>query len=808
MSDVVAIDIRVNDEASKELAAIKAQLAALTKQQDDSNKATDEGAKTNVSFSAALGLVKAGALGVAVNLASMAAQIGAVVTVADRLLTAFREQDAVNRDLQTSLAGAGLEGDALRERFAELEATAARVSEATGIGDEEILSGLARFTQVTGDAAASQKDLSIILGIAAKEKMGAREAANIYGRALKGEIGPLKDITSLTKEQEAELNKMTDTEERAAYVTQLLGDQFAGLAENVSPTFLAIDNLSNAKGDLIQKMGEFIEESGLVPIVLDPITKAMRWMESAIEDNQEDLTQWLYGTVLNGIDNLIAFTKMIDENRKTIAELVVAGQIMAKGFVILIDTVDFVYEALKTLAALMGEQLLGAFADFTGMAGDLAETLDLSIAPSLQKVAAGARGLADTAGGIARDGIEGMGNAARSMVEGFDGSVELLGTVGEKAEMIGEGARFATKELKNARDAVVDLSKTTKEQRDQDIILPGGKPRKPKNPAADAKTLADAQRVIDAEAKRLEQIKAQQEAAAERQRLAAGELGVLNATSEEERIRLQYVYDIQRAREQGLIGAEMELAVRQAEVKRLEAIKDLEEERAEKAKEDLEEMLASQRAFSDTVMANIESMAKQGEAISSLIGLTTELAAIQQQYSASVIDGGQATQAALSASGQAAVTFAAAIGASAQVQAGILAVFETANAVAAFASQQYGKGAQHLAAAALYGVAAAKPNPEGKASRGGGGGGGSAARASASTPTRSQQQRSTADDLREVLTDVFGTGQQINITYDFRGSTNLSDNPAKVRELATMVEGDQRSRGIDLDRVRNGRRGG
>jgi len=807
MAEEVTIDITVNDSASAELKTIKAQLAGMTKAQGKANATTRKGGKANEMLSRGLGLVKAGAIGVAVELVAVAAKIGLVVSAANKMLGAFREQDDVNRSLEDSLARAGLAGDELIARYEELQARASEVSEATGIGDEAILRGMSRFVQVTGQATVSQKDLSIVLGIARKEGKGAADAASIYGRALKGEIGPLKDITSLTKEQEEALNKMTDTEERAAKVTEILGAQFAGQAENISPTFLAMDRLTNAHGDLIQKMGELIEESGIVPIILQPITDTLRLMESALEDNQDAITRWAYDTLEGALENLGAMALWVKRNREELAGLVTVGRLVVKGLGILVSTSELVFNAMKALAGMVATGLIQQFRNFLSIGKQTAEFLDLEIAESLGKVDDAARDLQDTTAGLTFDAVREGGKSIDDMVAQFDELPGIIMDNDKVARGFGDAADYMGRKVGEAQKRLETLRKTAKKSRDEGV---GTGPRGPDTPpggVGDPKAAEKAQRVLDAEADRLQKIREQQQAAASRQRLAAQELEVVHATTAQEKARKEFALEMMRIREQGLIGAEQELAVAQARNELASTLRDIEETQREEARAMLDEQIASQRAFSDQVMSNISALAAQGDAMSSLIGLTQQLAAVQQQYNAGVVDGAQATQQALSATGAAASTFASAIGASAQVQAGILAVFEAANSVAAFAQGRYLKGAQHAAAATLYSVAAAKPNPEGKAGGGGGGRGVPSSASAASGGSSRSRQRESQDNLTEAIAEAFGGGAGTTIIYDFRGSTNLSDNPTVVRKLATMVEGDQRLRGLDPDQMRPGRRG-
>ena len=147
------------------------------------------------------------------------------------------------------------------------------------------------------------------------------------------------------------------------------------------------------------------------------------------------------------------------------------------------------------------------------------------------------------------------------------------------------------------------------------------------------------------------------------------------------------------------------------------------------------------------------------------------------------------------------MTFAGALGASAAQQAAILAAFELASAIAAFAVGNVASGAQHLISAGIYGSIAATEAGAGPSGGGGGGagvsggGGGGATAGGGGANLEAVQQRS-ADLLAEAIGRELGGGGNTTIIFDNRGSLQLT--PTGLYE---QVREGGRTRGVDLDDV-------
>ena len=259
----------------------KAQDAAKEqkKRAEDSRKSFDKFAKTlKVGVVGGFGAVTAAG-------AATFAMLSKANAEALKLSQEGGEQAELNQRLYDSIRRRTSSVEEANRVYAEQNKVINDLSLATGLTDEALSAASEQYIRLTDKQSASTKDFSIIAGIARAKKQELSQAAEVYAKALKGEIGPLMDLTSLTKAQIDALNKETDESKRAAIAQGVLAEQYEGTAEQVDKGRLAHINHTNALGDLRQVMGQVINSSGVMEAVYGPLTKAVRDQEKAVGDN-------------------------------------------------------------------------------------------------------------------------------------------------------------------------------------------------------------------------------------------------------------------------------------------------------------------------------------------------------------------------------------------------------------------------------------------------------------------------------------------------------------------------------------------
>lgn len=796
MAQDVTIVIRAKDAASKALAATGALLGKM------GNKAKGAGAEAlktakGMELMAAGGAVLGGVLGVltvAIGVTTVA--LTGMYKAGNKALGAWKEQEEVNRDLADSLSRAGVEANNLQSEFDELNKMAGEFATKTMFGDEDILRSMSKYVQLTGDAKISQQELSTILGIAAKTKRDTTSAAELYAKALKGEIGPLKDVTSITKEQEERLNAIKDPTKRAAKAQEILAAQFAGVAEAANPTFNAIKNLEDAQGDLWQMMGSVIERSGAIPIVLSPVTKAFRAVEAWVDKNHVTLQRYVIDGVLFAVGVFRGFLTILKG----------ANQMLGEG-ARAVKQMGLAYQFLYQFVQMAGN----AMVDFiTGALSKVIEGFDKFLAK------------AENVAGFMSDDMALKITKARGVFKGVKEDLDALG----KASTLN-----TAQNLKNMED----ITKKVKDlERDDSVMFQAfdkgldriiNKTIRVDQELQKAKKNASKPTVgaaVQTKGKKDGGLsKARKDAAdlARRNELAKRQLAILNETNETRKASLELqlkIYEITSNKQ--LTAMERKKEARKAELDYEKALVDIQKKRAdaekkrakkaEKEQKERNKLIMKQMQLENAALTalsqNLGRLSQGADGVNAvaagfehLINLTAEANRLQAEYNTGVITGSQAVSQAFGMAAGAAAVFAEQMGATAKEQAVILSLFELAASVASFAAGDVFGGAQHAAASAMYAtVAATSSSAPASAGAGSAGSSGGGSRGGGGPSVKDEREKS-AEMLAEKLGAVLGGGNTINVYYDDR-STNLSNDPRTGDQLLDVVDGAAKRRGIDL----------
>ena len=801
----VVIIIRVADDAATDALAKAAEeaekLAEATKKAgeegDEAGKKTDRWATVLTGLSSGLDLAKAG-------LDIFVAGISAAGEAVGATIDAYREVEQSNRLLTESLARTGLQGEELARAFADLSKSADDFASRTGFSDEQIGAGLTKLIQLTGDAKVSTDDLSTILGIATRQQIEAADAADLYAKALKGDIGPLIDLIGITKDQEAAIDSLKTSEEKAAVAKKLLQEGFKGAAEGANANFLAMTQLRNATADLQQGIGEVIVESGLFQVVLTPLTKLLNLVTGAVSANKVTLQGWILDGLDAAIDVVQDLSGVVAQNADFIAGLVTVVRLGAGAFRIFINVVEAVNKIVVGFVAGALTGVVEGLSQLIRLASIAAEELDGDLAMGLRAASVAAGEVSEKLAGLSLASLESagadigdIGAAFDDMGAAIEDTLPMSNKIAGVFNAIGEQAAASRLQVKGLRD---ELGKAAAEQK-----LP---PKPPPAPPADTAKAEEARR------------KAFEE------RIAAIRVEALTTEDKRAAAQLQLnarLVEIERDR---LAGSQRLLATTEASLEYQKTLADLaktaaeealkvaeaEKKAAEDAMKALGERIDQEQALNEAITSRLDAFAAGEQGVNRVAAASARLndvigksLGISQRLNAGLITGAQATQQAIGTAGGAVVTFADQLGASAAAQAGILALFEAAAALASFAVGDIAGGAQHAAAAALYGVVAGSSAAAGAgssasapavAASGGG--------AAGSGVSGEDAARRGAQILAEELSARGQDNAPITIINDYRGSIN-ANSPAGQREIFRIADGGARQMGASLMDLTNRR---
>lgn len=858
MADVT-ISADVLDNASKALLDIAGALKQVSEQADRTDDKLDGVTGASEGVASGMGKVEAAVGLVTAGLAAAVAGMTALIAIARQATDTSAEYESANQKLAASLVGVGVSASAVDGELDRLGMTIAALSTESGQSIKDLRTSLASLVTVTGSAAKAERDLALATDISARAGVDLEAATEAVLDARKGSIGPIANLIQLTEQEEEAIEALGSKAARSAKLMELLTERFKGARAETQSSQLAIANLSNTTELLTARVGDVVDRSGVFAAVLAPLTKRLQEAEKWIKANSVEAQNLAIDFGQNLVKALGVFAIILLESVDAAAALYAGVQVLGGSLKMLPQIVEGAALLVQAGMLELADDVLGAIEDIvTGMQRaatalgrtELAKTLGEGL-DTVKRLRGGfQKELGDTQKafkGVSDDINQTIDDQARAL----EGYAKLSGrlsdtrkTVEEITKAAGDGLETQRKTLKVIRDTASTTSKnaqtarkevralasaqaariamvkklevdaintqrellraTTDAQRDSLQLRLDSINREKERLGLESAAARQAQRRLNAEIKADELSK--QVAARDVQRISIQQkrLKLAQVTAQTQETALQVELDFSRQLAeidaQGLKGAERELALLDAKIERQERLNSLREQELQQLTEQRERLDGLAAGFES--FASSSSVATRGVAtgfagVFKVVGQTREelaRAGNDQKKAA------KATENALAASGQAAVTFAGALGASAAQQAAILAAFELASAIAAFAVGNVASGAQHLISAGIYGSIAATeagagPSGGGSSAGVGGGGGGGATAGGGGANLEAVQQRS-ADMLAEAIGRELGGGGNTTIIYDNRGSLQLT--PTGLYE---QVREGGRTRGVDLDDV-------
>ena len=333
--------------------------------------------------------------------AAAVATLGALTAGTIALSQAGSEQDAVFARLGGALRARISDADELEAAWSTMQASIGEQAGRTDFGDEELSNAAVVLQQLTGDYQAAAAGLGTVADVSVATGKSLEESSKIVGKALKGDVEALRELTPLTREQAAALAKETDASKRAAAANDILKASFAGAATTAGTARGVIKELDDAKGDLAQQMGRVVNQAGLVQAILGPVGEGMREMEAAAGENSVQLQH----LALMAGDHLV-----------TALELAIEAGAFA---------VDSFY-ALKAGVSASASGLEGLISMAEISARGLASLSNDVLAGLLERLEGGAELAERMAQAVGADGLAARIGQARASVADLRGGIEEL----------------------------------------------------------------------------------------------------------------------------------------------------------------------------------------------------------------------------------------------------------------------------------------------------------------------------------------------------------------------------------------------
>lgn len=200
------------------------------------------------------------------------------------LVDEYSRQEVALAKLENGLNNVGASADSLTK----LNSQASGLQEITPFGDEEIINSQAMLTTFQKSAEEIEILTPRILDLAAAymksgdSSMDLQQVAVMLGKVNEDTVGQLKRVgVAFDKEQEAKLKSLKGTEQ-AIYLSQILDQNFKGMAETVGNTTAGqMKKFQNAVGDLKEELGRILVE--VLGPILAPIASLVKMLTAAPE---------------------------------------------------------------------------------------------------------------------------------------------------------------------------------------------------------------------------------------------------------------------------------------------------------------------------------------------------------------------------------------------------------------------------------------------------------------------------------------------------------------------------------------------
>ena len=836
MSDAYTFDIRT-DEGAEALAKLAKAFGLTEQAMQDSGQAAD----TTEEKLDGLGQTTSKTSGMMERLGKIGlASLGfdAVVSGATKLLGVFTglgsktlessaagdEQRAINDQLSASLIAATGNVDIAEKAYADLQARIAEGTAATDFGDEDIAKGLTRFIDLTGQASVSQKELSTLLGIAARRGEDVTASSEKLARARKGDVEAMKELTPLNKEQVATLTAIRDPAERGAAAMAILSATYEGAANTSGTASGAIKEQKDAMGDAVQTVGMLINQSGALQAILGPITKLFREQEGALKDNAGAVQE----LALSIASKLVTAARFGVEVLSTVAQGAVyvgAGFDTAKfGMEVFLRGLVITGAGISSFVTDVLAKAIDKLGEFGADAADLADAVGADgLAAKLREGSQGLAGFSDTLDNMSSatlavvdSQMSAIGDSAKGLKQDLAESQQNLKAVQDVADkvdgVLGEMAANLEYAKHSVKDTVVDFNKAAK---------PVSAIKE------DTKETLAAQK--DSNKETAEQL-------GKRRALRAIDKLIMQAQAEgneEHVIGLEFQKKLIEADLERLKNGKDKLAVEKqanavlrAQYEREREVADLERSRMEDARkahqerlEHIQEARDREREAEEERIDNVRQMgglfanalAGYQDAAGAALGATAQIGEAIFELTARYDELRLAGESAGNALAGSAAGLSGVLGATAaqyikdtKKQAAVRGAFAAAEAALLYATGNIPGGiAATGASIAHFAVAGGA---------GGGGVGGSTSNstssartevsrsAGVSTQAADEQARRTGRYIAEAINGDRGQAGGINISFDLSGSTNLESSPTVARRLTQTFRKELEREGIRLNR--------
>ena len=270
-----------------------------------------------------------------------AAKVGALVAVAafakiaKSSISLYQEQEKAETRLEAIAKNVT---GATDEQIESMKKLAGVTQQLTTFGDEVVIAGQSQILSFGVSTKSAEKLTGSLADLmAAQYGMNATQeqaiqSANMFGKALNGQAGALSRAGILLNDQQAELLKTGDEMTRVNTLTEIMEQNYGGLAQELAGTTGGqMVQFKNKLGDLGEKFGKVLIPAVLGFIeVLDALINPIFAVFNALERNSESATK---SFVRMKEEEITAMQSTLREQQKIASQTIIEIQKEKDAFV-------------------------------------------------------------------------------------------------------------------------------------------------------------------------------------------------------------------------------------------------------------------------------------------------------------------------------------------------------------------------------------------------------------------------------------------------------------------------------------------
>ncbi len=232
--------------------------------------------------------MRAGLNQVAVAFGAVSTAGGVFLAFSTRAVKASSDQATGIAQLDRALKAAGT---SYAEAGESIEQFAAHQQATTRYGDDETRRVLTNLVQLTGSYGSHTLTAArAVQDMAEGAQMPLNAASRLVSQAIAGNISSLTRYIPSLRGMKSETFAALDATERTRVVVDALSGTFGGAATAIDDTALAMAQVRNRLGDVVEEFGDAIRESGQFAQGLRGLERGLQALEKHIQDNGEAIS--------------------------------------------------------------------------------------------------------------------------------------------------------------------------------------------------------------------------------------------------------------------------------------------------------------------------------------------------------------------------------------------------------------------------------------------------------------------------------------------------------------------------------------